>query len=104
MISKSGSENSNTLGSCGRGFELVTFDLDVIDNERKLIEICCIAKNLCPTADAHKHSDPFGYPNFKIQLIEIVDVDDRYQRKAIHFLEGICFTAMAVEITPIIGR
>lgn len=102
--SRSGSENSNTLSSCGGGLELVKFELEVIAEERKLGETRRIAEALRLSADAHERSDPFGDPNYKIQLIEIVDVDDRYQPKAIHFLEGICFTALAVEISPIIGR
>lgn len=103
--SRSGSKPSDTLNNCGGGIEQVNFELEIIAAERLLSETRGIAEILRQAADDHQRRDPFGADDFKIQLIEIMDVDDRYVPKAysLDFSEGICVTAMAVEITPMFG-
>lgn len=101
--SRSGSVPSGTLNNCGGGEELIRFDLEIIADEKYLSETRRIAEILRQAANRHERTDPFGAATFKIQMIEIMDADDRFIPKAYSFLEGICVTAMAVEISPMFG-
>lgn len=102
--SRSGTRNSDLLTGCGSGLpEEVAYEVEVIGHERMLHETRRIAELIRNAADDHAIATPFGTPDsdLYVQMIEVIEVDDDYVPRAFPFIEGACFTAFKVEITPL---
>lgn len=101
--SRSNSKNSDTLIPCGGLPDEITYELEVIAHERFLSETRRIVECIRVAAESHERPDLFGFPDseLKMQMIEVEEVDDRYQPKAAPYIDGCAFTALTITLTPI---
>lgn len=101
--SRSGTKNGDTLAPCGGLPEEITYEVEVIAHERMLSETRRIVECIRAAGESYQRGDLFGFPDseLKMQMIDVAEIDDRYQAKAAAYIDGCAFTAITITLTPL---